>query len=291
MTVAARRYGRVFQIGLQQRSAPEFQLACHLTQSGALGKIHDVYVGFPGTSDDVNLPPEPAPPGVDWDLWLGPSPWRPFNARYHHTGPPQFVVPWHFCRDFGGGNLTSNAVHAFDVVQWGLGMDQSGPVEITPPETGGVPSLTYRYANDVLLHVDWQLDKPEYRVPEGWDPTRRIENFGALFVGEEGWIHVGRNGYFKCYPESIRQRSETFPQHNIAVTNHQRNWLDCVKTRETPRCDVAVGCQSTIVAHLGGIAHWTGRALRWDPEAEQFLKDDEANRLRGRALRGPWRLA
>jgi predicted dehydrogenase len=290
MVNAARRYGRVFQIGLQQRSAPEFQLACHLALSGALGEVREVFMGFPGTSSNVNLPSEPVPPGLDWDLWLGPSPWRPFNMKYHHAGQPRFVVPWDFCRDFGGKNLTSNAVHAFDVVQWGLGMDQSGPVEIIPPETGDVPSLTYRYANDVILHVDWKLDKPEYKIPEGWDPNIRLQNFGALFVGDEGWVHVGRNGFLQCYPESLRQRSSEFPQHKIAVTNHQRNWLDCIKSRETPRCDVAIGCQSTVVSHLGCIAHWTGRALRWDPKEEQFLNDDEANRMRGRAQRDPWRL-
>jgi hypothetical protein len=187
-------------------------------------------------------------------------------------------------------NLTSNAVHAFDVVQWGLGMDQSGPVEIIPPETGKVPSLTYRYANDVVLHVDWKLDKPEYNIPNGWDPNTRLQNFGALFVGDEGWVHVGRNGFLQFYPESVEQRSTEFPQHKIAVTNHQRDWLDCIKTRETPRCDVAVGCQSTIVSHLGGIAHWTGRSLKWDPTEETFINDEEANRLRGRAHRAPWKL-
>jgi predicted dehydrogenase len=290
MVDVARRYGRVFQIGLQQRSAPEFQLACHLALSGALGELSEVYVGFPGTSSNVNLPPEPVPPGLDWDLWLGPAPWRPFNSKYHHTGQPRFVVPWHFCRDFGGLNLTSNAVHAFDVVQWGLGMDQSGPVEIIPPETGKVPSLTYRYPNNVVLHVDWKLDKPEYNIPQGWNPDTRLQNFGALFVGDEGWVHVGRNGFLQCYPESVQQRSTEFPQHKTAVTNHQRNWLDCIKSRETPRCDVAVGCQSTIVSHLGGIAHWTGRALKWDPSEDKFINDDEANRLRGRAQRAPWRL-
>jgi predicted dehydrogenase len=125
MVEAARRYGRVFQIGLQQRSTAEFRKACRLVRDGRIGQVKHVYVGFPGTSEEVNLPAEPVPDGLDWDLWLGPAPWRPFHRRFHVYGRPPHVVPWHFCRDFGGGNLTSNTVHAFDVVQWGLGMDES----------------------------------------------------------------------------------------------------------------------------------------------------------------------
>ena len=100
-------------------------MACQLVRDGAIGKIQTVYVIVPGTSSEVNLPAEPVPDRLDWDLWLGPAPWRPFNNRFV-TGATANVVPWDFCRDFGGGNLTSNTVHAFDVVQWGLGMDQSG---------------------------------------------------------------------------------------------------------------------------------------------------------------------
>ena len=290
MAEAARRYGRVAQIGLQQRSTPEFRKACSLVQGGRIGKVKIVYVCFPGTSSDVSLPVEPVPEGLDWDQWLGPAPWRPFNGRFHRYGKPPHVVPWHFCRDFGGGNLTSNAVHAFDVVQWGLGMDESGPVEVIPPETGEYPSLTYKYANGVLLQVEWKLDPQKHLVPEGWDPNTRIQNFGALFVGEDGWIHVGRQGYLKSYPAEIVEQPSKEPDAWRPVNNHHQDWLECIRTRKQPACDVAVGCRSTIVSHLGCIAHWTGRALRWDPVKEEFLGDDEANRLRSRPMRQPWRI-
>ena len=173
--------------------------------AGGLGKIRFVYVGFPGTSDDVHLAAEPVPEGLDWDLWLGPAPWRPFHHAFHAYGRPPGVVPWHFCRDFGGGNLTSNAVHAFDVVQWGLGMDQSGPLEIIPPETGRYSSLTYKYAGDVLLQVTWRLEPGKHFIPPGWDTSTTIEPFGAVFVGERGWIHVGRSGYLKWAPADVVQ--------------------------------------------------------------------------------------
>jgi predicted dehydrogenase len=288
MVDVVRRHGRVFQTGLQQRSTPEFHTACRLVQEGKIGKVTHVYVCFPGTSEYVALPAEPVPEGLDWDLWIGPAAWHPYNKRFHHYGKPQFVIPWYFCRDFSGGNLTSNAVHAFDVVQWALGMDESGPVEIIPPETGDVPSLTYRYADGVQLQVDWKLDPQKHFVPPGWDVNTRIENFGALYIGEEGWIHVGRQGYLKSHPASIitdlqNDRSQIHP-----IPDHHHNWMECIRTRQRPACDVAIGCRSTIVAHLGCIAHWTRRALKWDPAREEFLGDDEANRLRSRAKREPW---
>lgn len=291
MVDAVRRNGRVFQTGLQQRSAREFRLACSLVRDGALGKISDVYVHFPGTSSEVDLPAEPVPEGLDWNLWLGPAPWRPYNSRFHIYGKPPRVVPWDFCRDFGGGNLTSNAVHAFDVVQWALGADHTGPVHVVPPETGKVSELTYTYAGGERLHVvDRKLDPRKHDIPAGWDPITSLQNFGALYVGERGWIHVGRMGYLTSYPKEIVTNYPGRYDHGEAVLDHHQNWLNCIRTRERPAADVAIGCRSTTVAHLGCIAHWTGRPQTWDPAKEEFQNDDEANRLRRRAMRSPWRV-
>jgi len=231
------------------------------------------------------------PEGLDWDLWLGPAPSRPYNKAFHPYGRPHGVVPWHFCRDFGGGNLTSNAVHAFDVVQWGLAMDHSGPVEIVPPETGQVPALTYKYANGTLLQVvDWRLDGKKHQVPKGWDEKTRIQAFGAVFVGDRGWIHVGRSGYLTSYPEEIVREARAVREPDRPVNNHHQNWFDSIRTRQEPACHVEKGCRSTMVSHLGCIAHWTGRALKWDPVKEVFPGDEEANRWLSRAMRPPWRL-
>lgn len=289
MVEAVRRYGRVCQVGLQQRSAAEFRLACQLVRDGVLGNLQVIYMVTPGVSGQVDLPAEPVPEGLDWDLWLGPSPWRPFNRQFHQYGQPKGVVPWNFCRDFGGGLLTSNDVHSFDVVQWALGMDQAGPVEIVPAAAGPFPDLTYKYPGGVLVHVvDKRLDAKKHIIPKGWNERTSIQNFGALFVGERGWIHVGRNGYLMSYPEDLTKYGPGQYDRFVALQNHHRNWLDAIRVRRRPACDVAVGCQSTITALLGCIASWTGRALKWDPAAERFLGDEEANRLRSRALRAPW---
>lgn len=276
MVEVVRRYGRVAQIGLQQRSFPEFIRACRLVQDGRIGKVKIVYVAHPGISRHVNLPGEPVPDGLDWNLWLGPAPWRPFNGRFHHYGRPQgHWVRWRFSRDLSGGDLAENGVHSLDAAQWGLGMDESGPVEIIPPGAGQYPLLTYKYANGVLLQVG-----------------HKVQAFGARFVGEKGWIEVGK-GYLQSFPKEILQRPSPLTEPGdrpVVITNHHQNWLQCIKTRRNPVCDVAIGCRSTIVSHLGCIAHWTGRPLKWDPVKEEFVGDEEANRLRFRAMRPPWRI-
>jgi hypothetical protein len=170
-------------------------------------------------------------------------------------------------------------------------MDRSGPVEIIPPETGTVPSLTYKYAGgEVLQVVGRHLDPEKHFVPKGWDVKTPLTNFGPVFVGDEGWIQVGRNGYLKSFPEDVVADSPAWPDHGVALGGHQRNWLDCVRSRKRPACDAAIGGRSTTVSHLGCIAHWTGRPLAWDPAAESFVGDEEANRLRSRAMREPWRI-
>ena len=291
MVDAVRRYHRVLQCGLQQRSTAEFRLACELVRGGAIGAVRIVYVNHPGTNADVSLPAEPVPDGLDWDLWLGPAPWRPFSSQFHIYGRPPRVVPWDFCRDFGGGNLTSNAVHAFDVVQWGLGMDDSGPVEITPPGRGPFPVLTFRYANGVLLQsVPGYLPRPRsFEIP-GWDERTAVQSFGAVFVGDRGWIHVGREGYLQSQPAEIVRQARAADGPGHPVNNHHQNWFDSIRTRQRPACDVAIGARSTTVSHLGCIAHWLGRPLKWDPAKEEFVGDDEANRLRWRPMRQPWTL-
>jgi len=289
MVDAVRRYGRVCQCGLQQRSSGEFRKAAALVQGGALGKIRIVYTIGAGAAADVNLPAEPVPEGLDWDLWLGPAPWRPFNSQFHHYGRPPFVVPWHFCRDFSGGAISSNTVHAFDSIQWALGTDETGPVEIYPPGTGNYPNLTYKYANGVLLQVvDWRLERQKQVIPAGWDEATPIQNFGAVFVGERGWIHVGREGFLQSYPPQILHEPAGRLDHIHAVKSHHQNWLDSIRSRGRPVCDIAFGARSTMVSLLGCIAQWTRRPLKWDPAQEIFPGDDEADRYLARAMRPPW---
>jgi predicted dehydrogenase len=291
MVKAVRCHGRICQVGLQQRSAPEFRLATQLVRSGALGTLRRIYTIHNNVSIDVDLPAEPTPETLDWDRWIGPSPWRPFNHRLHYLGQPLNVVPWEFVRDFGGGGLTSGAVHALDVVQWALDRDNSGPREIVAPESGQVPYVTFRYDNGVEVQItEGRLDRRHHEIPEGWDELTSLQAFGGLYVGDNGWLHVGRQGFLTTYPAEILQDHVGYYDRNETVASHHRNWLDCIRARREPHCDIAIGAQSTIVAHLGCMSRWLGRPLSWDPQREEFLNDDEANRMRRRALREPWRV-
>jgi len=282
---AVRRHGVICQVGYQQRSWANFEYACRLAREGALGKISMVYTIFTDPSVEIDLPAEPTPETLDWDLWLGPAPWRPFNHRLHYLGNPLNVVPWSFCKDLGLGGIASGGSHAFDIVHWGLGLDTSGPLEIVPPHDQ-YPFITFKYPGDVtLLITHGRLDPNYVDIPKGFDPITTIQAFGAVFVGEKGWIHVGRQGYLKCYPAEIaKDRPSRYEGHN----SHVRQWLDCVRLRKRPACDVEIGSHSTIDSILGNIAYWLNRPLKWDPVKHEFIGDDEANRLRSRALREPW---
>jgi hypothetical protein len=285
MVRTVRRHNRVFQTGLQQRNSPEFRKAFEMIHAGRIGEVKLAYVTASGVSDYLNLPAEPMPAGLDWDLWLGPSPWHPYNYRYHHAGAPQNVVPWSCNRAFGAGDMTSGLVHGLDSAHAGLQKDGDGPVRITPAGIDGAPSLTFTYADGTRIVCATRLDRNRHFVPAGWDTSTPIVDFGVLFVGDRGWIHVQRQGLLNCYPANLLDVE--VPKSHSVVENH-RDWLDCIRTRRRPRADVEIGACSTILSHLGCIAVWTGRALSWDPVKEEFLDDHEANSLRAKATREPW---
>jgi predicted dehydrogenase len=272
MVTAVRRYDRVLQTGSQQRSSAEFRRACELVRNGRIGRVERVVVGVGGPSRWCDLPEEPLEPGLDWDLWLGPAPWRPYNSILSPRGVHDHFPHWRRYREYSGGAMTDWGAHHFDIAQWGLGMDGSGPVEVIPPDepTSGT-GVRFRYANGVEVVHD-------------------SSQGGVRFLGTDGWIFVDR-GKFEAHPESVAIE----PLGPGAVRlyysdDHLQNWLDCIRTRRRPICDVEVGARSVTVCHLGNLAYWHGRRLRWDPERERFLGDQEANRWLDRPMRDPWKL-
>ncbi len=285
MAETVRRHNRVFQTGLQQRNGIEYNKAVEMVRAGRIGEVKLAYVSASDVSPYQNFPAQPIPDGLDWDMWLGPCPWHPYNYAYHHTGAPQHVVPWSCNRAFGAGGMTSGLVHNLDSAHEGLGKDGTGPVKITPAGVDGEPSLTFTYADGTRIVCATTLQEGQHVIPAGWDPKTSIVNFGVLFVGDKGWIHVERFGVLNCYPKYLLD-VEVPKSHSVEL-NH-RDWLDCIRTRRRPKADVEIGACSTILSHLGCIALWTGRALTWDPVREEFLNDREANALRSRATREPW---
>jgi len=311
-----RRYGRIFQTGTQYRSIPTIREVCNFVRAGGLGKVKSVFAlwhnlrGALGAARfkpyihlmdiersrrsyaplDLGMPGEPVPEGLDWDLWVGPALWNPYNPVYH-VNPMPGVVPWAFAEDFGAASVTWHHSHAADVIQYALGAENSGPVEIFHPNSGDYPTLTCKYANGTLLHLvdNWQMVKNLYKaVP----PKARLAgNFGGLFVGERGWVtSMSTGGQIEGGPDEIFEEMKLKTrQVNIGDNNHHANWFDCIRTRRQPSTGEEIGHRSASLGHLTIIAHKLQRYLKWDPAKEEFL-DDEANRLRHRSMRSPWHI-
>ncbi len=274
MADVVRNYHRVYQVGTQQRSSWAFRFACELVRNGYIGEVKEVTVGVGGTWTyaEHNLPAELIPPYLDYNMWLGPIRWRPYNK--------DFVNSWMAYRDCSGGEMTNWGAHHFDIAQWGLGMDDSGPVEIIPPtDDKDFRVLTYRYANGTIMTRD----------PEKLVKAAGTDN-GVMFTGTEGKVTVWRYSV-KTWPDSlIRTKLGVNDIHLYQSKNHQDNFLECVKTRKRTITDMDIGRRSITICHLGNIAYELGRPLRWDPVKERFVGDKQANRMLSRPMRGPWHL-
>jgi predicted dehydrogenase len=273
---AVQRYGRIWQTGSQQRSERNFHHACELVRNGRIGKIHKVEVGLPTGGASDNKPIQPVPEGLDWDFWLGPAPWVPFRGVCHWD--------WRWIMDYSGGQLTDWAGHHIDIAHWGLGLGRTGPVEIEGRgvyPTDGIYNVPYeykftcKYANGLTMVVANNKQLAQ----------------GAKWYGESGkWIYVKR-GKLEANPPSVLKEVIGPGEINLYRSrDHKQNFLDCIKSRKETIAPAEIGHRSISVALLGEIAMLTERKLRWDPEKEIFLNDDEANRMLSRPMRSPWHL-
>ena len=278
-----RETGRIFGLGSQQRSDPNFQHAVKLVQTGALGKITKVnaYVGAP--PKPYTLPEEPLPADLNWDLWLGPLP-----ATIHYNkelNPPISLEPeenekfwggWRWYKEMGGGFTTDWGAHMFDIAQWGLGMDKNGPVEISPIGDG-TEYMSFTYANGVVMTSE---------------PFDEKKTKGVKFIGENGWIEVSR-GYFNASDpkfESTEKPSSDGPYETKIP--HQINFIESVKGRKDPVVPVEIGHSSCTVCTLGNIACELKRTIKWNPETETFVDDVDgaAAKLLHYEYRSGWKL-
>jgi predicted dehydrogenase len=271
MVAAARKHGRIVQTGSQQRSDDKFRLARELVRSGALGTLKSVKVGLPGVNFKGPTVTDSTPPAeLDYDFWLGPAPKKPYNARHVH-------YDFRFFWDYSGGQLTNWGAHHLDITQWALGMDDSGPVSIE-----GTPKYHAEH---------W------YEVPESFDlvytyasgvpvSCGQKHKGGVTFEGEKGSLWVNR-GKIESTPAEILKNPQV-TEHLYVSKNHHANWLDCIKTRKAPICDVSIGHRSATVCHLGNIALRTGRKITWDPAKETIVGDSEAAAMLSRPYRSPW---
>lgn len=269
------RYGVVFQMGTQQRSTHAFRFTCELVRNGYIGEVKEVVVGVGGpvTYKVCDLPAQPVPGWLDYDMWLGPAPWRPYNGAY--------IGGWMAYRDFSGGEMTNWGAHHFDIAQWGLGMDNSGPLEIVPPDGKDVKVLTYHYASGAVLTRD--PDRLARECPE-------TGGNGVMFFGTKGKVAVWRYD-LKTWPENLKKQTIGPNElHLHAAENHHTDFLNAVRTRGVHSVPIDIGARSITVCHLGNIAYELGRPIKWDPARERFVNDPDAERLFSRQMRSPWHL-
>jgi predicted dehydrogenase len=277
---AAKKYGRVVQTGSQQRSNRGFRHACELVRNGALGTIKTVKVGLPGPNFRGPAVPEGTPPAaLDYQAWLGPAPERPYNEKRTH-------YLFRFFWDYSGGQQTNFGAHDLDIAQWGLGMDNAGPLSVEGKatfnkdrwfETPEKAQLTYTYPNGITLLCSLGGGYPG----------------GVTFEGERGTIHVNRGGLTVTLNGQRVADPYSLPTGDVKLyvsNNHHQNWLECVKTRKAPICEAEVGHRSATVCHLGNIALRLGRKVTWDAAKEQVVGDPEAAAMLSRPYRAPYTL-
>jgi len=283
MIKAVRQQGRILQVGLQERSNPTTRFACELVRNGRIGEVKTVttHVGLNNkVGPGPGWQPMPVPDGFDYDLWLGPAP----EAPYHQD---RCLYRFRFNYDYSGGQVTNYGTHSNDMAQWALGMDESGPVEVEYLDAQYLPKgslfntathtkFRCRYATGAELVCETK--QPDVRV---------------VFEGTEGRVVLDNESRtFETVPENLK--STKLGPNDVRLyrsDDHQRNFLDCVKSRDEPAVPVEVGHRSTTVCHLGNIAIKLKRRLQWDPALERFTDCDEANQLLHRVLRAPWRSA
>jgi predicted dehydrogenase len=297
MVKAVRKYGRVFQTGEMQRSHPKTRKAVELILNGRIGKLKSIMAYNYPSPYECDFPAQPIPEGLDWDRWCGPNEVVPYHTDLYLSRTPYVreVYPalpaekyavgpgWMSFRPYSGGELANWGCHGLSMVQWALGMDHSGPVEVWVEPAEKLERVVYdapekrdrgdaacsrsiihcKYAGGVVLTLS------------SIDP--KIGG-GATFVGDKGQITIFRGGY-ECDPEGLDE--DPLPADAVRVyqsDDHMQNFFDCVASRKDPIMTVEAGHRVAALCHLGNIARWLGRPLKWDPQKEIFPGDDEANR-------------
>lgn len=270
MVDAVNKHDRVFQTGSMQRSTPEFRQTVELIRNGYLGDLKTIKVSVGGPPVPYNLPEEPLPAGLDWNTWLGPNEYVHYNNQLDPVLGDSVWGRWRDFKGLGGGDMTDWGAHMFDIVQWALDMDRSGPTDIIPPG-GDVASLTYKYDNGITV------------TKEDFGKKHAIQ-----FTGSNGVLEIQRNKLVTT-PVSLKDiligENE---KHVYKSLNHYKDFLNAIRQRSKPISDIETGHRSATVCNIGNIAFELNRPLKWDPKKEKFKNDDEANNLLSRPMKKEW---
>ncbi|MHC4474447.1 MAG: Gfo/Idh/MocA family protein [Planctomycetota bacterium] len=272
-----KRYGRVFQTASESRAVHVYHRMCELVRNGRIGKIHTVHVGLrSGPRRPGDPTPMPVPKELDYEMWLGPAPWKPYTKdRLHYE--------WRWILDYSGGQLTDWGAHLVNIAQWGNDTELTGPIEVQGTGT---------FASEGLYNTATQY-RIEYKYASGTNLIISSTEPSLRFEGSDGWIgNTGWRGRLQAEPASVLD-SVIGPEEIHLYTcpeGEQRNFLDCVRSRRPCYYPAEIGHRVFTITHIGNIAMMLGKKLRWDPDAERFIGDDQANKMLSRSMRSPWRL-
>ena len=275
MIKAARYYKRIVQCGSQQRSDAKFRQGCELVRNGRIGDIQVVRVGLPGVNySQPTLPDSAPPPELDYEMWLGPAPARPYNKNRVHYN-------FRFFWDYSGGQMTNWGAHHLDIAQWGLGTDESGPIEI---------SARAEFDKEKRFEVPTWFEIEYKYSPKTSVLCGQSHRIGTTFEGQDGLIYVNRGKFETTYPNALKEPITDQDTRLYVSNNHHQNWFDCIKSRKLPICDVEIGHRSATVCHLGNLAVRLGRTIKWDPAKQEIIGDAEAASHLHYEYRAPWKL-
>ena len=284
MVNAVRSHQRIFQTGSMQRSMSEFRAACELIRNGVIGTVSKVDAEVSGPPVFCDLPAETDEPGLDWNMWLGPSPMRPYNSILSPRGLPNTFPEWRHYREYGGGGVCDWGAHHFDIVQWAFGYDDSGPVEFFPAKEANAQSgVSWRYENGTVV-------------------THRPGN-GITFYGDKGKIYVNRGKFQLWLGDTLKAEQmddyspllkELLPANAVRLyrsTNHISDWINCMHSRKLPICDVEIGQRTATVCNLVNLVYFHQQMIKWNPAKEQFVDGTGEAAWLTRDYRAPWKLA
>ena len=274
MVNAMKKNNKILQTGSMQRSWKNFRQACELVRNGYIGTIKEVLVNVGDPAIPSNLGAEPVPDYLNWEEWVGPAPLLPYNSVFSPPVEQDIYPNWRLYKEYGGGMVSDWGAHMFDIAQWGLGMDKTGPVKFLPPEGNAMKGLVMIYENGVQVkHEDFG------------------RKYGVRFIGDKGKIDISRD-FLDSDPVNIA--TEIIKPNEIHLYNsadHYLDWLDCIKTGKQPVCDAETGHRTSSVCCLVNIAYWLRKPLNWDPAKEQFTNSSEANQLVKANIRGKWKIS
>jgi len=303
---AVHRYGVVFQFGTQQRSSSHFRRACELVRNGRVGKLHTINVWCSASDAGGSMEPAAVPEGLDYDMWSGPAPLKPYTDSLCFD-TPQEEKSWWFISDYCLGWIAGWGIHVLDIAQWGTDKELDGIVEVEGkaeyPADGRYDTATswdvvLKYPSGVKINfkgVPWRGIRAREAPPE-WQKRYgrygRDGYHGTAFEGTDGWILVNREGPKISANPATLLNSTIGPNeiHLYKSSLHESNFIDCVKSRAETICPIDVAVRSDNMCHISDIAVKLGRKLRWDQEKELFINDEQANRMLKRPMQSPWHL-